>query len=203
VREFSVPPVVTIGDDTTLTDPVWYNADEAPDAVQFARRQDGSWQDVTCARFRDEVIALARGLIAAGIEPGDRIGLMSKTRYEWTLADYAIWTAGAVTVPIYETSSAEQVAWILSDSGAVACFVETVEHRATVEQVRDQLPDLHHVWRIAPGEGGRGAVDELVADGAAVDPEEVARRRRARLRRPQRQRRLRRQRHGNVQVRRN
>jgi long-chain acyl-CoA synthetase len=179
VREFSVPPVATIGDDTTLTDPVWANADEAPQAVQFARRVDGAWQDVTCARFREDVVALARGLIAAGIEPGDRIGLMSRTRYEWTLVDYAIWAAGAVTVPIYETSSAEQVAWILSDSGAVACFVESEEHRATVAHVRDQLPDLHHLWRVEPGEGGRGAIDELVADGAAVDAQEVDRRRRA------------------------
>jgi len=111
VREFSVPPVVTIGDNATLTDPVWDNAATAPAAVQFSRRVDGTWQDVTCARFHAEVVALARGLLAAGIGPGERIGLMSKTRYEWTLVDYAIWAAGAVTVPIYETSSAEQVSW--------------------------------------------------------------------------------------------
>jgi long-chain acyl-CoA synthetase len=103
VREFSVPPVAVIGDSATLTDPVWDNAAEAPDAIQFARRVGGEWQDVTCAQFRDEVVALARGLIAAGVEVGDRVGLMSRTRYEWTLIDYAIWAAGAVTVPIYES----------------------------------------------------------------------------------------------------
>src|SRR5215471_19317069 len=109
VREFSVPPITTIGDAANLTDLVWDNAANAPDVAQFARRgPDGSWQDVTCARFRDEVIALATGLVAAGIAPGDRVGLMSKTRYEWTLVDFAIWAAGAVTVPVYETSSAEQ-----------------------------------------------------------------------------------------------
>jgi long-chain acyl-CoA synthetase len=176
VREFSVPPVAIIDDSATLTDPVWDNAAKAPDAIQFARRTGGAWQDVTCAQFRDEVVALARGLIAAGVQVGDRVGLMSRTRYEWTLIDYAIWAAGAVTVPIYETSSAEQVAWILSDSGAVACFVETDAHRATVTQVRDQFPGMTHLWQI---DAPRGAVDELVADGAAIPAEEVEQRRQA------------------------
>jgi long-chain acyl-CoA synthetase len=176
VREFSVPPVAIIDDSASLTDPVWANAAEAPDAIQFARRVGDAWQDVTCAQFRDEVVALARGLVAAGVQVGDRIGLMSRTRYEWTLIDYAIWAAGAVTVPIYETSSAEQVAWILSDSGAVACFVETDAHRATVTQVRDQVPAMTHLWQI---EAERGAVDELVADGAAIPAEEVEQRRQA------------------------
>ncbi|MCW2638982.1 MAG: long-chain fatty acid--CoA ligase [Dactylosporangium sp.] len=194
MREFSVPPVAVIGDSATLTDPVWDNAAEAPDAIQFARRVGGEWQDVTCAQFRDEVVALARGLIAAGVEAGDRVGLMSRTRYEWTLIDYAIWAAGAVTVPIYETSSAEQVAWILSDSRAVACFVETDAHRAIVAQVRDQFPAMTHLWQItAQGEdrslrgpqsqagytARRGAIDELVADGTAIPAEEVEQRRHA------------------------
>src|SRR5439155_13896168 len=141
---------------------------------QFARRTAAGWQDVSCADFRDQVVALARGLIAAGVEPGERVALMSKTRYEWTLIDYAIWASGAVTVPIYETSSAEQVAWILSDSGAVACFVETPAHRELVAGVRGELPALEHVWEIEAG-----AVDELVGDGAAVPAEEVERRRHA------------------------
>src|SRR6185312_2524228 len=85
----------------------------------------GSWTDVTASQFSGEVIALVKGLVAAGIEPGDRVALMWHSRYEWTLIAYAIWTAGAVTVPVYETSSAEQAEWILSDSGARACFVET------------------------------------------------------------------------------
>jgi long-chain acyl-CoA synthetase len=174
VREFSVPALATVADSETLTDPVWHNAEIAPDTVQFARRIDGTWHDVTCRQFRDDVVALARGLIAAGIEPGARVALMSRTRYEWTLIDYAIWTCGAITVPIYETSSAEQVAWILSDSGAVACFVETPEHRARVTDVRTQLPDLAHVWEI-----DGGGVSALVGDGASVDLDEIEDRRRA------------------------
>jgi long-chain acyl-CoA synthetase len=166
VREFSVPPVVTIGDNSTLVDPLWDNAAEAPDAVQFTRRIDGVWHDVTCAQFLEEVVAVARGLLAAGIEPGDRVGLMSKTRYEWTLVDYAIWSCGAVTVPVYETSSAEQVSWILKDSGAVACFVETAAHQTIVTGVHE----WDHLWRL-------DNLDELIAGGATVSRDVVERRR--------------------------
>ena len=122
MQEFSVPSVATIAATTNLTDPVWDNAAAAPEVVQFSRRVDDQWRDVTCGEFRDDVVRLAKGLIASGVRAGDRVGLMSRTRYEWTLADYAIWSAGAITVPVYETSSSEQVAWILSDSGAGACF---------------------------------------------------------------------------------
>ncbi|MGW3784050.1 AMP-dependent synthetase/ligase [Micromonospora chokoriensis] len=180
MREFSVPPIVTVGDAANLTDPVWDNAEVAPDAVQFARPVPGAdgtvttWTDVTCLQFRDEVAAVARGLIAAGIEPGVRVGLMSRTRYEWTLLDYAIWTVGAVTVPIYETSSAEQAAWILEDSNAVGVVVETEAHANLVAGVRHRLPELDHVWQI-----DSGAVDELVTTGAEVELVEVERRRKA------------------------
>ncbi|GGM87751.1 AMP-dependent synthetase/ligase [Dactylosporangium sucinum] len=176
MREFSVPAAVTVAETATLTDPVWDNAAAAPDAVQFERRVGDQWQEITCAGFLDQVVALARGLLAAGIEPGERVALMSKTRYEWTLIDYAIWTCGAVTVPIYETSSPEQVAWILEDSGAVACFVETDAHRDVVSQARDRAPALAHVWQI---DGARGAIEELGADGAAIPREDVDRRRAA------------------------
>ncbi|MFC7548388.1 AMP-dependent synthetase/ligase [Plantactinospora sp. GCM10030261] len=174
MREFSVPPVVTVGDAANLTDPVWDNAAAAPDFVQFVRpTPGGGWADVTCRQFRDEVIALARGLVAAGIQPGDRVGLMSRTRYEWTLVDYAIWAAGAVSVPVYETSSAEQVAWILSDSGAVACVVETGAHALAVAGIRADLPGLAQVWTIETGD-----LDALLARGATVDPGEIDTRRR-------------------------
>jgi long-chain acyl-CoA synthetase len=141
----------------------------------------GQWQDVTCAQFRDEVVAVARGLIAAGVQPGERVALMSRTRYEWTLVDYAIWAAGAVTVPIYETSSPEQVQWILSDSGAVACVVETAAHLGHVLAVRASLPDLRDVWQLdqpvgAPPEG-RGAIAELVELGHSVPADMVEQRR--------------------------
>jgi long-chain acyl-CoA synthetase len=176
VREFSVPPVVTIGEAANLTDPVFANAQQAPDKVQFVVRTEGApSREVTCAAFRDEVVAVARGLIAAGVEPGMRVGLMSRTRYEWTLTDYAIWSVGAVTVPIYETSSAEQMRWVLSDSGAVACVVETATHAATLAKVRDELPGLSHVWQI-----DGGGLAKLAGGGAAIDPVEVERRRHVR-----------------------
>jgi len=130
----------------------------------------GAWTDVTASQFRDDVIAVAKGLVAAGIEPGDRVALMSHTRYEWTLIDYAIWTAGAITVPVYETSSAEQAEWILSDSGARACFVETAPYRDTIASFRDRVPGLSHLWQIEED------LDSLRAAGADVGDEVVAER---------------------------
>jgi long-chain acyl-CoA synthetase len=181
VQEFSVPSVATIATTTNLTDPVWDNAAVAPDVVQFTRRLDDQWRDVTCGQFRDDVVRLAKGLIAAGIRAGDRVGLMSRTRYEWTLADYAIWSAGAVTVPIYETSSSEQVAWILSDSAAVACFVETPAHAAIVDEARGQLAELRDVWAIDGGDlarlvdrGGATADAALDERRTAVTADDVA-----------------------------
>jgi long-chain acyl-CoA synthetase len=126
-----------------MADIVVDRARTTPDAAMFSRREGETWADVTAAEFLAEATALAKGLLASGIEPGDRVGLMSRTRYEWTLADHAIWFAGAVTVPIYETSSAEQVAWILSDSGCKAVFVEAEHHARTVAGVADRTPTVH------------------------------------------------------------
>jgi long-chain acyl-CoA synthetase len=174
VREFTVPATVTVSDHARLTDMVVDNAREAPDLVSFSRRTATGWDDITAAQFAKEVAAVARGLVAVGIGPGDRVGLMSANRYEWTLFDYAIWTAGAVVVPIYETSSAEQVQWIVSDSGAVAVVVETAAHQAVVESVRSDLPDLKHLWTIEAG-----AVDTLVEAGKDVPDSEAESRRTA------------------------
>ncbi|MCH7232418.1 long-chain fatty acid--CoA ligase [Glycomyces sp. L485] len=168
MREFAVPPVVTVPDnDNTLTS-LWDAAENDPDTVLYARTYDDglTWHDVTAAEFRDQVAGVARGLAAAGVQPGDRVALMSQTRYEWTLFDYAIWAAGAVTVPVYETSSAEQAEWVMSDSGAVAAIVEAPEHRDLVE---GRSGDVKHVWTIDDG-----AVEALTASGAdaEVDIEE-------------------------------
>jgi long-chain acyl-CoA synthetase len=133
---------------------------------------DGAWADVTAQAFADEVTAVAKGLIAAGISAGDRVAVMSKTRYEWTLADLALFTAGAIVVPIYETSSAEQVEWILSDSGARAAFVESAGHAKIVESVRANAPELVTVWQFDDG-----GIDSLVAAGAEVSDDEVTKRR--------------------------
>ncbi len=173
LREYAVPALVPTDPEKNLTDLVVRNAEEAPHAVVFSRPVGGRWQDVTAREFLAEVTTLAKGLVAAGVAPGDRVALMSKTRYEWTLTDFAIWFAGAVTVPIYETSSAEQVQWILSDSGAVAVVVETPAHAAVVAEVRDGLAALRDVWTI-----DAGALEEVGLAGAGVDDDELARRRR-------------------------
>jgi long-chain acyl-CoA synthetase len=178
VREFSIPALAQIPATANLADVVFRRAAEQPQAVVLRRPsgpsgvagESGSWTDVTASQFSGEVIALAKGLVAAGIEPGDRVALMSHTRYEWTLIDYAIWTAGAVTVPVYETSSAEQAEWILSDSGARACFVETASYGDIIGSFRDRVPALSHVWRIDSD------LDSLRAAGADVGDEVVAER---------------------------
>ncbi|WP_084432145.1 AMP-dependent synthetase/ligase [Kibdelosporangium aridum] len=169
MREYSAPATVTVTDEENLTDMVWANADRFGDAVSFRRLVDGSWVDVTAREFAAHVLAVAKGLIASGLRPGDRVALLSKTRYEWSLLDFAIWSAGCVTVPIYETSSAEQVEWILSDSGARAMVVETAGHKATVDGLVDRLPELTRVWQIDAGVDLAPAVDELTALGAEVD----------------------------------
>jgi long-chain acyl-CoA synthetase len=173
VREYAVPALAEVAPSTNLTDAVVTNAEKRPNAVAFRRKVDGQWQDVTAREFLAEVEQVAKGLIAAGIKPGDRVGLMSKTRYEWTLVDYAIWFAGAITVPIYETSSAEQLAWILGDSGAVAVVVENEGHTETLSGVRNRLGDLRDVWCIE-----RGSLADLTAAGADVSDEDLAERRR-------------------------
>ncbi|MBC6450807.1 AMP-dependent synthetase/ligase [Actinokineospora xionganensis] len=168
MREYSVPAIGAVADEESLTDMVWANAERFADAVAFRRRVDGSWIDVTTAEFAQQVAAVAKGLIGSGLRAGDRVALLSRTRYEWTLLDFAIWAAGCVTVPVYETSSAEQIAWILGDSGARAVVVETEAHRHTVEQVVDRLAEVEHVWQIEPGGELDAAVDELTAAGAGV-----------------------------------
>ncbi len=174
MRETTVPARITIAPEANIAALVVQNAVKNPHGVQFRRENAGRWEDVTARDFLAETTALAKGLVAAGINPGDRVALMSRTRYEWTLADFAIWTAGAVCVPIYETSSAEQVDWILEDSGAVACFVEQPAHLAIVEEVRGTHPALQHVWGFEAG-----AIGELVSAGKGVDDAEVERRRNA------------------------
>ncbi|MFI1012397.1 AMP-dependent synthetase/ligase [Streptomyces sp. NPDC020965] len=163
MREFSLPALYEVPADGNLTDLIRRNAAQHPDVVVMGRKVGDAWADVTATQFLAEVRAAAKGLIAAGVNPGDRVALMSRTRYEWVLLDFAIWSAGAVTVPVYETSSAEQVSWILSDSGAVAAIVESAAHVAAVASVRDRLPALRELWQIEAG-----AVDELVTSGADI-----------------------------------
>ncbi|MGW4203752.1 AMP-dependent synthetase/ligase [Streptomyces sp. NPDC004726] len=163
MREFSLPALYEVPSDGNLTDLIRRNATQHPEVAVMGRKIAGAWADVTATQFLAEVRSAAKGLIAGGVEPGDRVALMSRTRYEWVLLDFAIWSAGAVSVPVYETSSAEQVSWILADSGAVAIIVETGEHAAEVESVRGGLPGLREIWRI-----DGGGLESLVAAGAEV-----------------------------------
>ena len=177
MREFSTPmsgPLAAgLPATGNLTDDVVRNAAEAPDAVVLSRRAGSEeWHDVTAAQFLLEVRGVAKGLVASGVRPGDRIALISRTRYEWTLFDYAIWFAGAVGVPVYETSSAEQVGWILHDSGACAVVAEGRSHLSRVAEVRADLEELRHVWSIDDN-----AVDVLTRLGADVPDDELESRR--------------------------
>ncbi len=174
MREFSIPALAEIPATATLTDTVVSKAGRTPDVVIMRRRQArDKWADVTARQFGDEIRALAKGLMAAGVQPGDRVGLMSRTTYEWTLIDYAIWTIGAVTVPVYETSSAEQVEWILSDSGAHAVFAENGAHAATITSVKAALTDLENIWLI-------DTVGVVTAGGTDVTDEQLSQRMAAR-----------------------
>ncbi|MGP3976455.1 AMP-dependent synthetase/ligase [Streptomyces sp. 8N114] len=173
MREFTVPALVTTPQVGGVADAVFGHADRTPQLPLLARKDpEGNWQDVPAARFRDEVVAVAKGLLAQGVRFGDRVALMSRTRYEWTLLDFALWAVGAQSVPVYPTSSAEQVAWMLYDAEVTAAVVEHEDHAMTVGSVIDQLPRLRKLWQL-----DAGAVQELMAAGAHIEDEVVHRHR--------------------------
>ncbi|MET7790697.1 long-chain fatty acid--CoA ligase [Streptomyces sp900116325] len=158
-----------------LADVVFDYPEEDPHRIALGRKDaSGRWRDITAATFRDEVLALAKGLIAHGVRFGDRVALMSRTRYEWTLFDFALWTVGAQSVPIYPTSSAEQVFWMLHDADVSAIVVEHEDHAMTIASVIDRLPGLRRLWQL-----DADAVTELVDAGTHVEDEVVHRHRRA------------------------
>jgi long-chain acyl-CoA synthetase len=156
----------------SLTDMVWANAERFGATIGFRRRLDGSWVDVTTREFATQVLELAKGLIAAGLQPGDRIALLSGPRYEWSLFDFACWSVGCVTVPINATATPAEVEWILSDSGACGVVVENAAHRETVRRVVDRLPEIVWVWQLDGGVVGEedvpAAVGELAALGTQI-----------------------------------
>ncbi|MEU9183935.1 AMP-binding protein [Streptomyces sp. NPDC048484] len=173
VREVSVPPLILPVTHGSLADIPFDNADQVPDDAVLSRKgPDGRWTDVTAAEFADQVLAVAKGLIAEGLMPGDRLAIMARTTYEWTLLDFAAWAAGLVTVPVYPTSSVFQTRWILQDSGAVAIAVEHVSQAAALGPERDRLPDVQHMWIFE-----KGHTDRLAELGRNVPDQEVAVRR--------------------------
>src|SRR5499427_6486549 len=151
MRVHAVPATITVAPDTQLADAV-FAADRANgELVLFQQRSAGGWRPVTSRQFAADVRSLAAGFLAAGIQPGERVALLASTSYEWTLVDYALWTVGAVPVPIYETSSAEQVRWVLEDAGPVAVVVEGETHRRLVEEAAVGLSGPLQVWQIDGG----------------------------------------------------
>ncbi|MEV6330805.1 AMP-dependent synthetase/ligase [Streptomyces sp. NPDC051909] len=173
VREASVPALVPPPRRGSLADLPYDTAREEPAAPLFSRKgPDGTWTDVTASAFAAEVHSVARGLIAQGLRPGDRLALMARTRYEWTLLDFAAWAAGLITVPLYPTASSYQIRWILQDSGAAACVVEDAAQARLVSNERRQLPSLGQLWVL-----DTGAVDQLRKAGAHVTDEAVTARR--------------------------
>ncbi|WP_229053565.1 long-chain fatty acid--CoA ligase [Aeromicrobium sp. Leaf350] len=143
-----------------------------PDSPALSRRTANGWSEVSIGTFHREVTAVAKGLVASGVQPGDRVAILSKTRYEWTLLDYAIWWSGGVTVPIYESSSTAQIAWILGDSGAVACVAESSAHVERVNAASPEAPDLRSVWSLESD-----AVAALTAAGHDISDAELEARR--------------------------
>jgi long-chain acyl-CoA synthetase len=169
VREVAVPPLVPPVTHGSLADLPFENAAAVPGRAVLSRRAaDGGWSDVTAAGFAAEVLAVAKGLIAEGLVPGDRIAVMARTSYEWTLLDFAAWAAGLVTVPVYPTSSVFQTRWILQDSGAVALVTETAGQAAAIGPELERLRDLRHVWVVE-----KGHVEALAQRGAPVPDQEV------------------------------
>ena len=172
MNEVSIKAMVPPATAGNLTNLIAERAHFEPERVLVSRPLGDGWQAVTAKDYEEEIKAVAKGLIAAGINVGDRVAIMAKTRYEWTVLDFAIWYAGAVSVPIYETSSAEQVDWILTDSAAVAIIVETP---ALVELVTPVMPaGCKNIWNIT-----YNALATLTHDGSGVSDDEISKRRAA------------------------
>ncbi len=166
------PIIIPPAPEDNITDLLEQRVAATPERVIFAIPAGEGWEDVTAAQFRARVVALAKGFAAAGVQPGDRIAFMCKTSFQWTLVDFALHYAGAIMVPVYETSSSLQMHWILEDSGARGIITETAEHASRLTEIRDEAKSIEIEWRL-----DQGALDALVEAGAEVPDEEIDRRR--------------------------
>ena len=170
MNEITIPAIIPAAVAGNLTNLISERAHFEPERVLVSRPMGDRWQAVTAKEYEEEIKAVAKGFIAAGVGFGDRVAIMAKTRYEWTVLDFAIWYAGAVPVPIYETSSAEQVDWILTDSAAVAIVVETP---ALAELVQPVMPaTCKNIWNIT-----YNALATLTHEGKGVSDDEITKRR--------------------------
>jgi long-chain acyl-CoA synthetase len=174
LRELTADASFSVTDTDNVVSVVFDHEREDPHFPLYQRLVDGNWVDVKATEAAAQIRSAAQGLIANGVQAGDRVAILSATRYEWAILDLAILAVGAMTVPIYETSSAEQVSWVLSDSEAVLLFAETDAHAAIAAALDDDLPQLRRTIQIEGA--GPNALDQLAADGAGVDPDEVAQR---------------------------
>ena len=173
MKSYDVPAIVVSDPSENITDLLANRVKETPQLPIFSREiSEGQWQDLTAKDFEDQVIALAKGLIASGVAAGQAVAIMSRTRFEWTLLDFAIWYTGAVGVPIYETSAPSQMEWILADSDAVALFVETAEHIERFEQIKAGAPLVRNVYSF-----DSGAIEKLIQSGKSISNEVVEDRR--------------------------
>ncbi|WP_067817269.1 AMP-dependent synthetase/ligase [Nocardia inohanensis] len=173
MREFEVPATYTIPENANMSDGAFRHAEQTPDLVVFnTPNGKGGWNDVTATEFAKTVTGVAKGLVASGIELGDRVAIMAATSYDWVVLDFAIWAAGGCTVAIYDSSSAEQARWILEDSATKLTVVQNSKHRATIAEIEGGLTDLAEVLQI-----DQGAIATLTERGAALDDSVVHERR--------------------------
>jgi long-chain acyl-CoA synthetase len=172
VIQFDHAPVVPADPTANASDLLAERVAATPDRALFAVPDGPGWRDVSARDFEQQVIALAKGFVAAGIQPGEKVAFIARTTYDWTLVDFALFYAGAVMVPVYETSSPSQISWIISDSGAIAAVVESPEHGQRLDEVRSDLPLVRDVWSMHAGD-----LDALVSRGKEVEDAEIARRR--------------------------
>ena len=173
MESFELPPLVVSSNDSNITDLLVDRSAQTPNLPLFALESEKGFVNVSAKEFLAEVTALAKGLIASGVQPSQAVAIMSRTRYQWTLIDFAIWFAGGITVPIYETSSASQMEWILSDSDSVALFVENDEHVERFEQIKSSVPLVRMVLKFNSSD-----LEELKRRGKDVSDEVVEQRRR-------------------------
>jgi long-chain acyl-CoA synthetase len=173
MKTYDLDPIVVSANNENITDLLTNRVRETPKLPLFALEQsDGRWLDLSGEDFLAQVRAVAKGLIATGIQPGQAVAIMSKTRYEWTLIDFAIWFAGGVSVPIYESSSATQMQWIISDSDSVAVFLETAEHQERFDSIKASVPLARQVWRF-----DQECVELLTQRGREIGDETLEQRR--------------------------
>lgn len=169
MKSYELPSLIESPSHENITDLLLQRVSATPDIALFGVEDaPGVWREVSAQAFLEQVQDLARGFMASGIKPGDSVAIMSRTRYEWALIDFALWFAGAVSVPIYETSAPAQIEWVLADSNSVALIVETSDHQARFEKIKEGTPAIKQVWRLDDD-----SLFKLVGLGKNVSLEEV------------------------------